>query len=57
MGAIAVLGALRDMALATKDGRYLTRYTQYLETLAARGLLRAPTDKSAAGVAPEVTLQ
>lgn len=57
LGAVAVLGALRDMALATADGRYLTRYMQYLESLAGRGLLRQPADKAAAGLAPEVTLE
>lgn len=57
LGALAVLGALRDMALTTGDGRYLTRYRQYLEGLADRGLLRDATDKAAAGVAPEVTFE
>jgi hypothetical protein len=57
LGAVAVLGALRDMALTTNDGRYLTRYRQYLEGLAERGLFRAATDRAAAGVAPEVTFE
>ncbi|MCO5172497.1 MAG: hypothetical protein M9894_39875 [Planctomycetes bacterium] len=54
LGAAATLGALRDMALTTKDGRYLTRYMQYLETLADRGLFRRAADRAAAGLAAEV---
>lgn len=53
-GAAATLGALRDMALTTRDGRYLARYTQYLDSLARGGLVRAPADRVAAGFAPEV---
>lgn len=53
-GAAATLGALRDMALTTGDGRYLTRYVQSLESLAARGLVRAPSDRTGAGLAAEV---
>ncbi len=57
LGAVATLGALRDMALTTGDGRYLTRYAQYLESLAARGLVREPADRAAAGLAPEVAFE
>ena len=53
-GGAATLGALRDMALTTRDGRYLTRYTQCLESLAERGLVRAPADRVGAGLALEV---
>ncbi|MBX3471322.1 MAG: hypothetical protein KF878_31015 [Planctomycetes bacterium] len=56
LGALATLGALRDMALTTRDGRYLARYAQYLETLADRGLLRRAADRAGAGVAAEVGL-
>lgn len=54
MAAVALLGALRDMALTTGDGRYLTRYMQYLDSLVGRGLIRSPADRSASGLAPEV---
>lgn len=54
MAAVALLGALRDMALTTGDGRYLTRYMQYLDSLAGRGLIRSTADRAASGLAPEV---
>lgn len=54
MAAVALLAALRDMALTTGDGRYLTRHMQYLESLVDRGLLRPAADRSASGFAPEV---
>ena len=54
-GAVAVLGALREMALVTDDGRYLLRYRQYLETLHGRGLVREGEARIAPGLALEVT--
>lgn len=54
MAAVALLGALRDMALTTGDGRYLTRHMQYLESLVDRGLIRPAADRSASGFTPEV---
>ncbi len=43
-GALAVLGALRELGLETGDGRFLLRYRQYLESLKAAGLLREGSD-------------
>lgn len=56
-GAAATLGALRDMALTTRDGRYLARYVQSLEALVARDLVRAPGDRAGAGLAPELVFE
>ncbi len=57
LDAVAVLGALRAMALETGDGRYLMRYQQYLSSLGAGGLLRPGQDRRAPGLAAEVALR
>ncbi|RMG10061.1 MAG: hypothetical protein D6731_18155 [Planctomycetota bacterium] len=56
-GAAAVLGALRELALTTGDGRYLTRFRQYLEGLERAGLFRAANDKAPPGYVSELKLQ
>jgi hypothetical protein len=52
-GSAAVLGALREMALETQDGRYLVRYKQFLESLERNGMIREATGSIAPGLAPE----
>lgn len=52
-GSAAVLGALREMALETKDGRYLVRYKQFLESLQRNGLIREASSNVAPGLASE----
>jgi len=52
-GAASVLGALREMALTTNDGRYLLRYKQYLESLHDRGFFVSPDDRRAPALASE----
>jgi hypothetical protein len=53
-GAVAVLAALREMALETGDGRYLARYQQYFESLRARGFIREAASRIAPGLRAEV---
>lgn len=53
--ALAVLGALRDMALQTGDGRYLMRYKQYFESLRAAGLFQEGSSSAPPGLAGSVT--
>lgn len=57
LGALGLLGALRELSLATDDGRYLERYRQVLESLSARGLVRAPADRVGLGLAAEVAFE
>ena len=57
LGALGLLGALRELSLVTDDGRYLERYRQVLESLSARGLVRAPADKVGLGLAAEVAFE
>lgn len=53
--AMAILGALREMALATGDGRYLLRYEQYLTSLRAGGLYREPGGSTPPGLNRVIT--
>lgn len=57
LGALGLLAALRELSLVTDDGRYLERYRQVLESLSARGLVRAPADKVGLGLAAEVAFE
>lgn len=57
MATMAVLGAMRDLALLTDDGRFLERYRQVLESLSARGLTRRGADRAGPGFAGEVLLE
>jgi hypothetical protein len=41
----ALLGALRDTAIATSDVRYLGRYREYLQSLRANGFQRSETSR------------
>lgn len=54
LGAASILGALRELAIHTQDGRALMRYQQCLVSLHARGLYRPPGDKSPPSLAVEV---
>lgn len=54
LGAASILGALRELAVHTQDGRALMRYQQCLESLHARGLYRRPGDKVPPSLAVEV---
>ena len=53
LGAAAVLGALRETALAG-DGRALLRYQQCLEGLSQRGLYAPPADRAPPSLAGEL---
>ena len=50
----AVLGALRELALATGDGRYLYRYREYLAQLNEAGWYEAGTSSAPAGLRAEL---
>jgi hypothetical protein len=57
LGAIAVVGALRELSLATGDGRYLARVVQHLGTLTRCGLIRADGGALAPGLSAEVPIR
>lgn len=54
--AASLLGALREVALATGDGRYIFRYHQYLSHLHKAGWFQAGTSSTPPGFATEVEL-
>lgn len=54
VGAIAVLGALRDMALLTGEGSYLLRYRQHLANLRDGGLVREASGLDAPSLSPAI---
>jgi hypothetical protein len=56
-GAVAVLGALRELALITSDGRYLGRYRQYLQSLSDNGFYPECSGTESPRLATTVTFQ
>ena len=56
-GASSVLGALRELALDTGDGRYLARYRQYLESLSNGDFQVEGSGRTAPHLAAEITFE